>query len=134
MSNHLNTTTSSIADKTCAAPAPSASIAPASCDTEYLDSHTIPVIFGTIGVILACPSLVVNVAFGLLPLRALGHHRNRDEIEVGKPGGSEPAAAGVGSKATVDAVRRIRFCVLSPLRLMLLPVVASSHGDTPTMY
>ena len=91
-----NATTSSVGNGPCAAPVPSAGIAPTLCDTMFPDSHTIPIIFGTIGAILACISLVVNIAFGLLQLRAIDQ-RNRDQIECGRPRTSEPVSARVVS-------------------------------------
>lgn len=54
--------------------------------------RTVPIIFGTIEVILACNSLVLKIAFGLLQLRALDP-RNRDQIDFGKPRTSEPGFA-----------------------------------------
>lgn len=54
--------------------------------------RTISIILSSIEVILACHSLVVNIAFGLLQLRALDP-RNRDQIDFGKPRTSEPGFA-----------------------------------------
>jgi hypothetical protein len=100
-----NATTPIVADRTFAAPVPSASIAPISCDTMYLDSHTIPIIFGTIGVILASISLVVNIAFGLLQIRAL-NQRNRNDIEVNKLRLCEPATAIPPPNTTITAATK----------------------------
>jgi len=57
-------------------------MAPNSCDVTLLDSHTVPIIFGAIGVLLACTSWIFKLAFSLLQLHALSQ-RNRDEIEDG---------------------------------------------------
>jgi hypothetical protein len=67
---------------------------PATCETMVLDSHTIPIIFGTIGVILASLSLIVNIAFGILQVRAI-NKRTRESVEAGSP---LPAAAGSTSQ------------------------------------
>jgi hypothetical protein len=100
----FGTTTYATSTPTCSGPMPLANETPTSFDTTVLDSHTIPIVFGTIGVILASVSLVVNVAVGMLQLRAM-NRRARIEIEVGNLSMREPASAGVGSKpqvATVD--------------------------------
>lgn len=59
-----------------------------------LDSHTIPIIFGTIELALATLAIVVNIAFGVLQLRA-ANKRTRGDLEFGKSAPSEPAASGV---------------------------------------
>jgi hypothetical protein len=79
--------------QTCSGPMPSAGIVPATCETMVLDSHTIPIIFGTIGVILASISLIVNIAFGILQVRAI-NKRTRGDLESGKDASPQPAAAG----------------------------------------
>lgn len=63
--------TCAVASQTCSGPMPSASLAPTSCDpTPAIDAHTIPMVFGTIGVILALMAIAVNIAFGILQLCA----------------------------------------------------------------
>ena len=74
---------------------PVASQIPTSLDATPLDSHTISIVFGTIGVVFACLSLIVNIAFGLLQLRATNQRAHR-EIEIGKPETREPVPASVG--------------------------------------
>jgi hypothetical protein len=99
------TTTCATPRPTCSLPTPLASEIPMSFNATELDSHTVPIIFGTIGVILASMSLVVNIAFGTLQLRAT-NRRARNGIEVGKLSMCEPVSVGAGSKpdsATVDA-------------------------------
>lgn len=54
--------------------------------------------------ILACNSLVVKIAFGLLQLCALDP-RNRDQIDFGKPRTSEPGSArAVSSPQTAKTI------------------------------
>lgn len=75
--------TCAIASRTCSGPMPSASLAPTTCDlTPAIDAHTIPIVFGTIGVILALIAIAVNVAFGILQLRATDK-RCREDHECG---------------------------------------------------
>jgi hypothetical protein len=71
---------------------PSAGISPTSCETTALDSHAIPILFGTIGVILASLSLIVNIAFGIFQVRAI-NKRTRGDLESGKNGSLQPAVA-----------------------------------------
>jgi hypothetical protein len=78
-------------------PMHSASISPKSCETMVLDSHTIPILFGTIGVTLASLSLVVNIAFGILQVRAI-NKCTREDLESGKDGSPQLAAAGSTSQ------------------------------------
>jgi hypothetical protein len=78
--------------QTFSGPMPSASTSPTSCETMALDSHTIPILFGTIGVILASLSLIINFAFGILQVRAI-NKRTREDLEFGKDGSPQPAAA-----------------------------------------
>lgn len=79
--------------RTCSGPTPVPGETPTSFDTPVLDAHTIPIIFGTIGVVLATISLVVNIAFGMLQLRAI-KQRARNEVEAGKVS-TEAAHAGI---------------------------------------
>jgi hypothetical protein len=79
--------------QTCSGPMPSAGTVPATCETMVLDSHTIPIMFGTIGVILASLSLIVNIAFGILQVRAI-NKRTSGDLERGNDGSPQPAVAG----------------------------------------
>ena len=75
--------TCAIASRTCSGPMPSASLAPTTCDlTPAIDAHTIPIVFGTIGVLLALMAIAVNIAFGVLQLRATDK-RCREDHECG---------------------------------------------------
>jgi hypothetical protein len=53
--------------------------------TPTFDSHTLPIIFGTIATMLAVIALVVTIAFGILQLRALNRKLCSD-TESGMPG------------------------------------------------
>jgi hypothetical protein len=53
--------------------------------------------FGTIGVTLASLSLVVNIAFGILQVRAI-NKCTREDLESGKDGSPQLAAAGSTSQ------------------------------------
>jgi hypothetical protein len=72
-----------------------------------MDSHTIPIIFGTIGVTFASLSLIVNIAFGILQVRAI-NKRTREDFESGKDGSPQPAAAGSTSRPVAVANRQHR--------------------------
>jgi hypothetical protein len=58
-----------VANQTFSAPSPRPS--ETSIATATFDSHTIPIIFGTIATILAVIAIIVTIAFGILQLRAL---------------------------------------------------------------
>ena len=77
---------------------PAARELPASVDATILDSHTIPIIFGTIGVLLAFVAIVVNIWFGVLQIRAI-NNRARDDVECCK-GALLPAAAAINEATT----------------------------------
>jgi hypothetical protein len=94
--------------QTISGPMPSASTSPISCETTVLDSHTIPILFGTIGVILASLSLVVNIAFGVLQVHAI-NKRTREDLESGKDGSLQPAAAASDSQP-VDVANQQHHC------------------------
>jgi hypothetical protein len=87
--------------RTCSGPMPLPSEIPTSFDTPVLDAHTIPIIFGTIGVVLATISLVVNIAFGMLQLRAI-KQRARIRVEAGKVS-TEAAHAGIEPTSRIVA-------------------------------
>jgi hypothetical protein len=87
--------------QTCSGPTPVPSEIPTSFDTPILDAHTIPIIFGTIGVVLATMSLVVNIAFGMLQLRAI-RQCARNEVEAGKVSTEAAPAATEAITRTVD--------------------------------
>jgi hypothetical protein len=63
-----------------------------SLDSTTLDSHTIPIIFGTLGLVFASIAIAVNVAFGILQIRAFSK-RVCDDVEHGKGGTIEKAIA-----------------------------------------
>jgi hypothetical protein len=94
--------------QTVSGPMPRASTTPTNCDTTVLDSHTIPILFGTIGVTLASLSLVVNIAFGILQVRAI-NKRTREDLESGKDGSLQPAAAASDSQP-VDVANQQHHC------------------------
>ena len=84
---------------TYSAPMPSASVTATSCYySTALDSHTTPIVFGIIGVILASVAIVVNIAIGLLQIRAC-NKRVRQDVECGNGGDAEPAPSSVASSA-----------------------------------
>ena len=79
-------------------PMPIARELPANVDATVLDSHTIPIIFGTIGVHLAFVAIAINILFGVLQIRAI-NNRARDDVECGK-GAVLPAAAATNEATT----------------------------------
>jgi hypothetical protein len=85
-----------VANRTFSAPSPRP--IETSTATANFDSHTIPIIFGTIATILATIAIVITIAFGILQLRAF-NRTSRNDIESGMTGsqtmevGPEPQAA-----------------------------------------
>lgn len=109
--------------RTCSGPTPFPSEIPTSFDTPVLDAHTIPIIFGTIGVVLATISLVVNIAFGMLQLRAI-KQRARNEVEAGKasteaaPAGIEPISRTVDTADQQQHVYQVRDVLSTPVTIL----------------
>jgi hypothetical protein len=106
--------------QTCSGPTPVPSEIPTSFDTPILDAHTIPIIFDTIGVVLAIISLVVNIAFGMLQLRAI-KQRAHNEVEAGKvskeaaPAGIEPTSRIVDTTNQQHHVYQVRDELSTPI-------------------
>jgi hypothetical protein len=85
-----------VANQTFSAPSPRPS--EASIATANFNSHTLPIIFGTIATILAVIAVIITIAFGVLQLRAL-NKTSCGDAESGMAGsqttiaGPEPQAA-----------------------------------------
>lgn len=80
------------ASRTFSAAAPSQSETPTA--TATFDSHTIPIIFGTIGAVLGTIAIIVTVAFGVLQLRSLNRRKSGD------------AESGAAASRITDAVSK----------------------------